>query len=79
MDNLPFLCLVRNYEKNYLTYKVYFVKLIQELANLGFLKTNFYYVSTKYNYSDILSRPAHMKPENIIAILGNYQNNKMQK
>ena len=32
MDNLPFLCLVRNYEKNYLTYKVFFVKLIQELT-----------------------------------------------
>ena len=76
MDNLPFLCLIRNFEKNYLTYKIYFVKLIQELLGMGFLKTNFYYVSTNHNYSDLFSRPAQMLPENIGAILGSYKNGK---
>ena len=44
MDNLPFLCLVRNFDKNFLTYKVYFVKLIQEVINLGFSRNNFCYL-----------------------------------
>ena len=74
MDNLPFLCLIRNFEKNYLTYKIYFIKLIQDLVNMGFLKTNFYYVSTNNNYSDLFSRSSQMLPENIGAILGNYKN-----
>ena len=69
MDNLSFLCLIRNFEKNYLTYKIYFVKLIQELVNMGFLKTNFYYESENNNYSDLFSRSSQMLPENIGAIL----------
>ena len=76
MDNLPFLCLIRNVEKNYLTYKIYFVKLIQELVGMGFPKTNFYYVSKNHNHSDLLSRPAQMLPKNIGAILGSYKNGK---
>ena len=74
MDNLPFLCLIRNFERNYLNYKIYFIKLIQELANKDFLKSNFFYVSTNNNHSDILSRPSQMLPENFETIFGNFKN-----
>ena len=47
---------------------------MKELENMEFLKTNFYYVSTDNNYSDIFSRSSQMLPENIGAILGNYKN-----
>ena len=69
MDNLPFLSLVRNFDRNYLTYNVYFIKLIQELTSMGFLKSNFFYVGSNNNPSDILSRPCQMLPENFERIL----------
>ena len=73
MDNLPFLSLVRNFDRNYLTYNVYFIKLIQELTSMGFLKSNFFYVGSNNNPSDILSRPCQMLPESFERIFGCYK------
>ena len=38
MDNLPFLCLIRNFEKNYLTYKIYFIKVNSRTCKYGLSK-----------------------------------------
>ena len=65
MDNLPSLCLIRNYERNYLTYKPFFLKSIKQILSLDVPPENFYYVNTNYNYADIFSRMDTMGVKNI--------------
>ena len=74
-DNLAFLSLVKNFDKNYLTYKPFYLKTIKHIIDLGMLPSKFYYVNTELNISDVYTRPVSMDISNIDKVLGEFDEN----
>ena len=56
LDKFPFLYIITNFDKNYLTYKTYFGKLIQPFLALVFVSTNIF-MSGK---NSIFTAPEHI-------------------
>lgn len=73
-DNIPFLYLLRNYHKNFTTYKSFYLRVIKQILGSGIPAQNFYYVQSLLNIADKLTRLSSMESSNINEILGNYQN-----
>jgi len=73
-DNIPFLYLLRNYHKNFTTYKSFYLRVIKQILGSGIPAQSFYYVQSLLNIADKLTRLSSMESSNINEILGNYQN-----
>ena len=77
-DNLPFLSLVRNFDKNYLTYKPFYLKTIKQIFDLGMLASKFYYVNTELNLSDLYTRPLSMDASKLDQVLGSFDKKRRE-
>ena len=73
-DNISFICMVRNFHKNFTSYKAIFLRTIKPIFYTGILAHNFFSVQSVINVSDFYTRLSTMEFSTMHEILGNYEN-----
>lgn len=71
---MAFPALLRNFEKNYLSYKPFYLRTLKQILDFGISPSNFFYVNTDLNISDKYTRVTSMEPFNLDQILGKFEN-----
>ena len=76
-DNQSCLYLIKNFAKNFLQYKPFYLKHCKSLVDSKIPVENFWYIPSKANIIDIATRPSSMQVENLELFLGDWDPKKL--
>ena len=76
-DNQSCLYLIKNFTKNFLQYKPFYLKHCKSLVDSKIPVENFWYIPSKANIIDIATRSSTMQVENLELFLGDWNPDKL--
>ena len=71
---MPFLSLLRNFAKNYWSYKPFYLRTIKQILYMGISPSRVYYVNTALNISDHYTRLISMEASKLDQMLEKFDN-----